>query len=316
MTVHARGYRPYEGRFGGAPAWWVIFRTGLKTTLAGRGIRLLGILLLLWFVILAVFLYIQIGAAQNAGQRIARGGFADFPDFSRTTLIHTLTAFYSGVTALVSLLAIFSGAGLVSEDLHARALTLYLVRPLRPVDYALGKALVVPWVLLTLTAIPGLAYWVLVGAWQAPGYAAEFWDRNLDVLGLVLRYTLVAAGAFTGLILLLSAGTPRRGVVSALAAAAIFGGSMLYGIGARVQGTAGDLMRLLSLPLNSIVTFVYANLDEGRPGWRSPEEWAEHVARVKSHLPDPDAAAVLAALLFVLGFARVWVRARSVEVTE
>lgn len=316
MTVHARGYRPYEGRFRGAPAWWVIFRTGLKTTLAGRGIRLLGILLLLWFVILAVGLYIQIGLAEDAGRRIGRGGHVDFLALSRTTLIHTLTAFYSGVTALVSLLAIFSGAGLVSEDLHARALTLYLVRPLRPVDYALGKSLIVPWVLLTLTALPGVAYWVLVGAWQAPGHAAEFWDRNLDVLLLILRYLLVAAGAFTGLILLLSAATPRRGVVSALAAAAIFGGSMLYGIGARLEGTAGDVMRLLSLPMNSIVPFVYAEMDESRPAWRSPKVAAERAERVKSRLPDPDAAAAVAALLFALGFLRVWKRARSVEVTE
>jgi hypothetical protein len=316
MTVHARGYRPYEGRFGGAPAWWVIFRTGLQTTLAGRGIRLLGILLLLWFVILAVGLYIQIGMAEDAGRRIGSGGFRDFLGLSRTTLIHTLTAFYSGVTALVSLLAIFSGAGLVSEDLHARALTLYLVRPLRPVDYALGKALVVPWVLLTLTALPGVAFWVLVGAWQAPGHAAEFWDRNLDVLLLILRYLLVAAGAFTGLILLLSAGTSRRGVVAALAAAAIFGGSMLFGIGARVQGTAGDVMRLLSLPMNSIVPFVHANLDESTKSRRNAGETAEHAQRVKSRLPDPDAAAVLAALIFAAGFARVWGRARSVEVTE
>jgi hypothetical protein len=311
MTVHARGYRSYEGTFTGAPAWWVIFRTGVRTTLAGRGIRILGILLLLWWVILAVVLYVGLGEALD---RMPTGGRLDAFAISRTALLHALSAFYSGVTALVTLLAIFSGAGLVSEDLHARALTLYLVRPLRPIDYAVGKALVVPWVLFTLTALPGLAYWLLVGAWQAPGQSSVFWDRNLDLLLLMLRYVLVASAGFTGLILLLSAGTSRRGIVAALAATAIFGGTMLYAIGANVRGAVGDGLRMLSLPMNSIVAFVFAQVDDNRLSRRG--ESLRRADEFKSHFPDPDAAAVLAALLFAVGFWRVWKRARSVEVTE
>lgn len=313
MTVHARGYRRYEGGWGAPPAWWVILRSGVATTTQGRGMRFLGLLMLLYFVILGVALYIQVSAlTEPRGYGEPRSAMEVLAD-SRRVLVGTLLTFYSGVIFLVSLLAIFSGAGLVAEDLHARALTLYLVRPLRAVDYALGKALVVPWVLLVMAAAPGLAFWLLVGAWQMPGATLTFWEQNLDLLGLVARFLLVAGGAFSGLILLLSASTPRRGVVSALAATAIFGGMMVYGIGSNVRGTAGGLLRLVGLPMDAIVPFVHAMIDEShRLRWARSLD----VDRYKEHFPDPDAAAVLAALLFVAGFVRVWVRARSVEVTE
>jgi hypothetical protein len=314
MTVHARGYRTFEGRFGGAPAWWVILRTTLRTTLAGKGMRFLGLLLLLWFVIVAMGLYVNVGQMRSLRRSMGMGDVADLLTVSRTQLLATLVFFYSGVTALVSLLAIFSGAGLVAEDLQARALTLYLVRPIRAFDYALGKALVVPWVLLMMTALPGVALWLLVGAWQRPGDTHAFWSQNTDVLGMILRYVLVAGGAFTGLVLLLSASTPRRAVVSSLAATAIFGGTMLAGIGAHVKGTAGELMRLLGIPVDAIVPFIHATIAD--ENLRRVRRGLGHLQDPKELLPDPDAAAVLAVLLFGAGFLRVWLRARSVEVTE
>jgi ABC-type transport system involved in multi-copper enzyme maturation permease subunit len=315
VTVHARGYRKFEGSFGGAPAWWVILRTCLRTTMAGKGMRFLGVLLLLWFVIVAVALYVQVGSQQNARQHMELLDTEDFVTMSRTHLLGMLVFFYSGVTGLVSLLAIFSGAGLVAEDLQARALTLYLVRPIRALDYALGKALVVPWVLLMMSALPGVFLWLLVGAWQMPGETGEFWSRNMDILGMILRFLLVAGGAFTGLVLLLSASTTRRAVVSSLAATVIFGGTMVAGIGARVQGTAGDVMRLMGIPVDAISPFLRATIDEALQA-QARRGGFVRFHDPKQYLPDPTAAAVLAAALFAAGFLRVWLRARSVEVTE
>jgi hypothetical protein len=274
--------------------------------------RFLGLLLLIWFLIAAVILYVTIGQLEALGPL---GTVEALLTVSRTQLLGTLVFFYSGLTALVSLIAIFTGAGLVSEDLQARALTLYLVRPIRAFDYALGKSLVVPWVLFLFSALPGLALWLLVGAWQMPGRSADFLASNMDVPLLVLRYVLVAGGAFTGLVLLLSASTSRRAVVSSLAATVIFGGSMLAGIGANVKGTAGDVLRLLGLPVDAISGFLYAAIDDKLAQLARRGLWVHHPGP-EEFLPDPNAAAVLAALLFVAGFLRVWLRARSVEVTE
>jgi hypothetical protein len=308
VTVHARGYRPYVGTFTGAPGWWIVLQAGVRTTLSSKGTRRLGVMFMLWFVILAVVLYVQVGLAQGFGQRHAEGvDTAIFRAFSRKALIQTLATFYSGVTALVTLLAILTGAGLIADDLRARALTFYLVRPIRAVDYAIGKALVLPYVLLTRTAIPGVAFWLLAGSWQEPGESGVFWSENADVLVLVLRFLLVASTAYTGLILLLSASTPRRGVVASLAAAVLFGGLVLVGIGARMEGDVGALLRLASIPMDAIVPFTHATLEKA-------SDW--HRDRVVAHWPDPDGAVALGLVLFAVGFARVWTRARSVEVTE
>lgn len=308
MTVYSRGYRPYVGTFTGAPGWWVVLQAGVRSTMSSKGTKRLGVLFLLWFVILAVALYVQVGLAEGFRQRFQSDVATDlFRNHSRQVLIGILATFYSGVTALVTLLAILTGAGLISDDLRARSLTFYLVRPIRALDYAVGKALVLPWVLLTRTAMPGLAFWLLAGAWQEPGESLIFLRETSDVLPLLLRYLLVASGAFTGLILLLSASTPRRGVVASLSAAVLFGGFLFVGIGARMSGLGGDLLRLASIPLDSIVPLLRASLET-----RS----AVRRELMYSRWPDPDAAAALAAALFLLGLWRVWKRARSVEVTE
>jgi hypothetical protein len=308
VTVHDRGYRPYVGAFTGAPGWWIVLQAGVRATLSSKGTRRLGVMFLLWFVILAVVLYVQVGLAQGFGQRHAESVDTSlFRAFSRKALIDTLATFYSGVTALVTLLSILTGSGLIADDLRARALTFYLVRPIRAIDYAIGKALVLPYVLLTRTALPGLAFWLLAGAWQEPGESGVFLRENADVLLLILRYLLVAGAAFTGLILLLSASTPRRGVVASLAAAVLFGGLVLVGIGARMEGQVGELLRLASVPMDAIVPFTHATLEHAG-AWRRE--------RILAHWPDPDGALVLGLLLFAVGFWRVWARARSVEVTE
>lgn len=308
MTVHARGYRPYAGTFTGSPAWWTVLQAGVRTTMASKGTRRLGVLFLLWFVIMAVALYLQVGLAAGFSSRFDNDVATElFRAHSRQVLIGTLATFYSGVTALVTLLAILTGAGLIADDLRARALTFYLVRPIRASDYAVGKALVLPWVLLTRTALPGIGFWLLAGAWQEPGESTIFWGENADVLVLILRYLLVASAAFTGLILLLSASTSRRGVVASLAAAVLFGGLLLVGIGARMRGLGGELLRLASIPLDAIVPLLRATTENFDASRRE---------RMLSRWPDPDAALVLALALFALGLLRVWVRARSVEVTE
>lgn len=309
MTVHARGYRPYAGDFGGPPAWWVILQANVEAVRATKAMRVLTILLLIMACCVGLLLYAQIGL----GERFQGGPGSDPPEpgvlvkSSRIALLAALRIYYTAATTVVSLLAILTGAGLVADDLRARALTLLMVRPIRAWDYALGKALVLPWILLTRAALPGLAMWLLVVAWQQPGDTQAFWEATQDVPWSIGAYLLLCAGGYAGLTLLLSASTSRRGVASSLAAAVLFGGFVLRGIGMRMPGSEGELLRLASLPTNvlgPILSPHWEALTHGRGEW------------LLDRLPDPAGAAAIAAGLFLLGFLRVWQRARSVEVSE
>ncbi len=308
MTVHARGYRPYAGLFGGPPAWWVILQANVEAVRATKAMRVLTILLLIIACCVGLLLYAQIGLGEKLFVR--RGGQSSpgaLVESSRTALLVALRVYYTVATTVVSLLAILTGAGLVADDLRTRALTLLMVRPIRAVDYALGKALVLPWILLTRAAAPGLILWLLAGAWQQPGETQAFWEATKNVPGAIGTHLLLCAGGYAGLTLLVSAGTSRRGVASALAAAVIFGGFVVRGISLFRDGTAGELLRLASLPTNVLGPILRAHWVT-EPGKRP--EW------LVERLPDPSGAAILAAGLFLLGFLRVWKRARSVEVSE
>ena len=308
MTVHARGYRPYAGAFGGPPAWWVILQANVEAVRATKAMRVLTILLLIMACCVGLLLYAQIGIGEKlVGRAGGRAGPGALVESSRTALLVALRIYYTAATTVVSLLAILTGAGLVADDLRARALTLLMVRPIRAVDYALGKSLVLPWILLTRAAVPGLVLWLLAGAWQQPGDTQAFWEATQNVPWAIGTYLLLCAGGYAGLTLLVSAGTSRRGVASALAAAVIFGGFVLRGIGLFRDSTAGELLRLASLPTNVLEPILRAH-------WET--ESGRRIQWSLDRLPDPSGAAVIAAGLFLLGFLRVWKRARSVEVSE
>lgn len=310
MTVYARGYRAYTGAFGGPPAWWAIFRANAAVVASTRAMRVLNVLLLIIACVVGMLLYVQVGLGERV---VAVRGSHEGDAVTKVLLDHRLTLltalrfYYTVASIVIVLLSILTGAGLIADDLRARALTLLMVRPIRPFDYALGKALVLPWFVLTRAALPGLAMWLLVGVWQPPGRTQEFWDAASDVPGIVATFSLLAAGAYTGLTLLVSSGTSRRGVASALAAAVLFGGFVVRGIGLHLEGTKGELLRLASLSNNAMGPVTQAQWEAQRFGRR---DW------LLERVPDTSSAAWIALALLVLGFLRVWWRARSVEVAE
>jgi hypothetical protein len=310
VTVYARGYRAYAGELGGAPAWWTVFRANAAVVASTKAMRVLNVLLLIIASVIAMLLYVQVGL----GERVVSIRGTRAPDEltqmlldHRLNLLTALRVYYTVASTVIVLLSILTGAGLIADDLRARALTLLMVRPIRPLDYALGKALVLPWFVLTRAALPGLAMWLLVGAWQPPGRTQAFYEAASDVPGIIASFSFLAAGAYTGLTLLVSAGTSRRGVASALAAAALFGGILVRGIGLHLEGREGELLRLASLSHNAMGPVTQAQWEASSFGRR---DW------LLERVPDPTAAALVALGLLLLGLLRVWWRARTVEVVE
>ena len=260
MAVYARGYRSYASEFKGPPAFLTIFREGYRSAFRSRGFRMIGIFFLVWFVIWAIVLYFQIAVVDEPQRRVPKA-WLDYDGYSGMVLAQTLANFYAfGISILTALLAMLVGSGLVADDLRANALPLYLVRPIRPLDYVLGKALILPGILAHMTLLPGLAYLLLVSFWQPPGESWSFLAGHLDVAWVILRHFLVASASYVGLMMFLSSRSPRRGAVAALAAAVVFGGSMLYALGQEIPGSGGSAFRLLSLPANTIEGFMRHSL--------------------------------------------------------
>lgn len=307
MAVYARGYRPYLGTGRGAPAWYVIYRECYAQAFRGWGFRIIGLLFVVWFVIWAAGLYFTFGL-QDQLDRASRG-MAPLLTHAQQ-LKQTLSIFYSGVAVLTGLLSILVGAGLVSDDLRTRALSLYLVRPIRPWEYVLGKALVLPRILVWTCLLPGLLFYLLVGMWQPPGETLAWLQGNLDIVEAILLHFLTAAASYTGLMLLLSARTDRRGAVIAISAAVLFAGSLLSLILARIE-SVGAVMKYAGLPVNTVAAIARQAV-EATVTMRSGPRRAE---RILEAIPEPGIALLIGAVLLALGLYSTLRRARTVEVS-
>ena len=312
MAVYTRGYRTYSGGFHGVPGWWTILREGYRIAWRSKGFRFVGMLVLVWFVIWGAVLYGTLGAKEKSrkmGIPAPQQQQLDRTFAPENQLKNTLAVFYGGVSALSGLLALLLGAGLISDDLRTRALPLYLVRPIHASDYVLGKALVLPAILLWICLLPGLIYYLLVGLWQPPGETGPFLRGNLDIVHLVVQQYLIAAGSYTGLMLFLSSRSPRRGAVMGFAAAILFVGSMLAAMSMHLRGTLGTAFRYLGIPWSYEAGFAVAAAEVTMKNER-------RLARIQERMPDMDIALWIALGLLFLGLWSVYRRARTVEITS
>lgn len=127
--------------------------------------------------------------------------------------------FFSTITAAAV------GGGLIADDLDTMALTLYLSRPLRPVDYLTAKAAILA-ILTSLTVVLPLLLTPFIGALL--GFFA--WDIALEALGFGFLIGIVFTGFLTALALFLSSLTRRRAYAAAAVSAIIFGTSATAGV--------------------------------------------------------------------------------------
>jgi hypothetical protein len=300
MAVYARGYRSYDGpmretAFGA----WSIFREGLRMALERRGVRWSLILIALYSCVTAGILYFEFGlqaTAEKTGLPIS-DMLGRLFDLNRQFRIY-----YRIATPIALLATVLVGAGLVADDLRSRALSLYLVRPIRPLDYMLGKALIIPALMVPLCLVPGMLLYLAVGLWQPPGETWAFLTGNSEIAGRILQYWFVGSLSLTGLMLLLSSRTPRRGLVMGVAAAVLFGGFFVRAIGRQVGGQLGDVLKSFDVISNMKRQFDAA-------GARHPEWYARW-------LPPAGAVWIVAVALLLAGLYLTWRRARTVEVGE
>lgn len=306
MAVYARGYRPYEGSFKSAPVAFSIFSEGIRMALARKGVRRISIMVALIFCVYAGILYFQFALAEQSSRVPGPLGSTLKELFQ---LNDRFREFHVHAASLLAMIAtVLVGSGLIADDLRTRALALYLVRPLRPRDYMLGKAMIIPALLVPFMLLPGLLLWLLVGLWQPPGETWTWLGDHIHVAQRVVKYYILGSISLTGLMLVLSSRTPRRGLVMGLAAVVLFGGMFPRFVGMRIAGPLGDLLRVLDVPNNITMEFKMA----------APRRWEQRVLDRHDAGIHPDATAVwiVSLLLLAAGLYFTWRRARTVEVGE
>lgn len=214
MPIHDQSYRRYGGdRAPQGRAWAVIATAGIKTMLGKR--KFLALLVLAWlpFVVRAVQLYLAANFAQMAS--IIAPGPQTFREFLEQ----------QGV--FVFFITIFTGAGLISNDMRANALQIYLAKPLGRFEYIAGKFAVLAFFLLLVTWLPATMLLIIQVVFAGN---LEFVKANVFVLPAIVVYTGIETIVLSTVMLALSSLSKSARFVGVMYAGMIFFTQALYGV--------------------------------------------------------------------------------------
>ena len=150
MPIHTQNYRHWEGTLKphNYTRWWVIAKAELKLLAKRKIVRLIvAIPPIIYILVHAIWIYLD----YFLGTSEIEHPFKVDPGFFQRFLFKmpVLSGF------LVALISIFSGAGLIADDLKSNALSLYLSKPISWIDYLIGKFAVIGILLTCTTLIPG-----------------------------------------------------------------------------------------------------------------------------------------------------------------
>jgi ABC-type transport system involved in multi-copper enzyme maturation permease subunit len=113
----------------------------------------------------------------------------------------------SGLIAIFSmLLAAIICADIISADLANSSFVLYFSRPVRAIDYLVGKFVGLVWVMCLFTLIPPIMYVLVMMGTQS---GSDYWS-GVEILGLTMVAGLVTAIFFLPYGLMISSFTKRR----------------------------------------------------------------------------------------------------------
>ena len=240
----------------------------------------------------AAIFAIAVGSLVTTVNSIVLVLFAPFllPGQSLNLGFFFIAASNPAILFFVTLMASFVGAGLIADDVHSMALTLYLSRPISVTDYLVAKAAVLGTLVSMLTVLP-LAITPLIA-----GLLGLFpWDIALPAIGIAFAVGFLLTAFYTALALFLSSMTRRKAYAGAGIFATTFGLTIPAEILAQ-PGAIGNPALLYLSPWEDFLAVARAAYGAG-PG---PIDWGPS----------------LAILLGVIGLAAfvTYTRMRSMEV--
>ena len=205
MPIHDQSYRRYAGdRMPQGRGWTVIAASGVKTMIGKR--KFLGLLVLAWlpFVVRAVQFYVAV----------------NFPQASMIApSAETFRQFVEQQGAFVFFVTIFTGAGLIANDLRANALQIYLSKPMGRAEYIAGKFAVLAAFLLLVTWLPAT---LLLAVQVVLAGSAKFLVDNLFLIPAITVYTLTETLVTSLVMLALSSLTKSSRFVGIMYAGMVF----------------------------------------------------------------------------------------------
>ena len=204
MPIHDQGYRHWEGTLKSHTfRWWVIAREGLKIILR-RKLFLLFIMApaIIHFLACGVYIYLANMMDVRGLPQVNANFFYDF--FSRQTFF-------------IVLICVFGGSGLIANDLKNNALQMYFSKPLKRVDYLVGKLVTIMTMLTFVTLILAI---LLFLENLLLGETVEFLRQNYWILGSIFLYSFILTLP-TGLLILALSSLTKNNRYVAISFAAI-----------------------------------------------------------------------------------------------
>jgi ABC-2 type transport system permease protein len=216
VPIHRERYRRREG--GGewrGRAWIVIAANGLRVLARKRAFLFL--MILAWMPV--VVRGVQIWAAANVPGMAQMGMLAITPRMFRD--------FLNQQEPLVFFITVYVGSGLIADDIRAKALQLYLSRPVTRTQYVAGKAAILMAALLAVTWLPALLLLLLVPAFMG---SMAFVRDNLSLIPAISAYSVIQITLSAFLILALSSLSNSRWFVAVMYAGLAFFTHAVYGV--------------------------------------------------------------------------------------
>jgi ABC-2 type transport system permease protein len=204
MPIFDQGYQHWTGELSGHTwRWLAVTRHGVRTGLKNRFLRYL--ILAAWAPALALVIVLCTwGLIERKSSMVA--SFIQFLSFVQPNIINSPRdfrvdiwrlsyAYFLRIEVWFSMILIFLlGPGLISQDLRFNALPLYFSRPLRRIDYFLGKLGVIVAFLSMVMIAPSIIAYIL---------GLIF---SLDITILRDTFGILLASIGYGLVVSLSAG--------------------------------------------------------------------------------------------------------------
>jgi ABC-type transport system involved in multi-copper enzyme maturation permease subunit len=282
MPIFDQGYQHWQGTLSGHGwRWLAVTRHGVRALLKNWIVRLL--LLVAWMPAIALVAALTTwGLLEQQAESVLRflqrtalpSEILSQPQNFRSAAWTIAYSYFFKAELICSLfLVLVVGPNLVSRDLRFNAFPLYFSRPLRRIDYFLGKLGVIGFFLAATSIVPAAGAYLLGVAF------------SLDLAVVRDTHHLLWAGLLYGLIVTLSAGTlmlalsslSRRSIYVGLAwAGFVFLGSM---ISSAMIGIRGDIERRERMQ-DHLTTWVRDNpppegieMSRGYPVFRGDQRW-------------------------------------------
>lgn len=199
MSIHEQNYVRYDGPIRERGAWAVIAWTSFRTYLSFLRTKL--VLLLLWLLPLlyAVLIFFE--------YTLRGSGLTDVEAVPPTSYI----SFFLQIQVLsVFVLLLSSGCGVVSEDLRHRTFQLYFSKPIKRLDYAIGKF----GSILLLTSLVSVLPAALLAALRSALFIrTDLFKEVAWQMGLGVMLSLVFAAIMCAVVAGISSLTRSQGTV-------------------------------------------------------------------------------------------------------